>query len=441
VAFLSLTLYRENLISTLTKHYLWLIVLSVLTIWQALSISEWPQSWINLIEYAPYVLAIIGGFISIWLNRLQPLLLLLSVVLVNLMLAYFSPADQVSVAQSILFPIISFLLPLNIFIWILMPEKGVQNRVYNAGVASILAIQILVVFWFMSELPLHFIEWISLPILPGLVNYHLPFVSTLMLLLTGFLLSLRLHFGKDFKILNHSVIFILLLMAFGLNMHQQAGVLSWVSSMVGLVVILSLVFDAHHLAYTDELTGLKGRRALMESFMGLGKRYSIAMVDIDHFKNFNDTYGHDTGDDVLRTVASVLGSVQAGGKAYRYGGEEFTLLFPGKSTDMVLLELERLREEIQHTVMDVVDPKKKPDKKGKPVLKAINVTVSIGVAEPNAEHTAADEVMKFADEGLYKAKRTGRNKVVVSGVKVKATTNKTSKAKKTNKAKAGKAKN
>lgn len=411
---------KSNAINILTKHYFWLVALSALTIWQAFSVASWPKSWFTLIEYAPYALAVVGGFVSIWLNRIQPLLVLLSVVLVNLLLAYFAPAEQVSIAQSVLFPIISVLLPLNIFVWVLLPEKGVQNQAYNISVATVFAIQAAAVYWFMSELPLQWIEWISLPISPGLVDYHLPFAGSLMFLLAGFLLSLKLSYQKQLKVFNHSVVFILLLMAFALNQHEQVGVLPLVSSMVGLIVILSLVLDAHHIAYTDELTGLKGRRALMESFMGLGKRYSIAMIDIDHFKQFNDTYGHDVGDVVLRMVASILDTVEAGGKAYRFGGEEFTLIFPGKSPDMVTHELERLRVDIANEVIYVDDPKaakSAKSKKAKPEPKAVNVTISIGVAEPDAEHSTPDTVLKFADEGLYKAKRTGRNKLVCSGGK------------------------
>jgi len=75
---------------------------------------------------------------------------------------------------------------------------------------------------------------------------------------------------------------------------------------------------------------LPSRRALIERLPSLGRRYTVAMVDVDHFKNFNDTYGHDAGDQVLRMVASRLGEVSGGGTAFRYGGEEFTILFPGK---------------------------------------------------------------------------------------------------------------
>lgn len=369
----------------------------------------------------------IAGFISLWLNRIQPFIVLLSVLLVNVMFSYFAPVEQVSVAQSILFPIVSFLLPFNVFLWVLLPEKGIHNKSYNVFVLTVFAVQAFAVYWLMNELPLQWIEWLSMPVVTGVSYYQLSFASSLMFLVAGFLLSLKLNYEKQLRVFNHSVVFILLLMAFALNQHIESGVLAWTSTVVGLIILLSLVFDAHHIAYTDELTGLKGRRALIESFMGLGKRYSLAMVDIDHFKQFNDTYGHDVGDKVLRVVAKTLDTVN-GGKAYRYGGEEFTLVFARKTPEEVVEELDRLRLAVAHQIITLDD---KESKKSKKAAKTVNVNISLGVAQPDAEHTTPEQVMKFADEGLYKAKRTGRNKVVISKPKAAAkSSTKTAKAKK-----------
>ena len=91
----------------------------------------------------------------------------------------------------------------------------------------------------------------------------------------------------------------------------------------GLILVISLIETAHAMAYQDELTSLPGRRALKEYLLKLGNEYTIAMLDIDHFKKFNDTHGHDVGDQVLRMVASKLVGFSGGGKAFRYGGEEF----------------------------------------------------------------------------------------------------------------------
>jgi diguanylate cyclase (GGDEF)-like protein len=141
------------------------------------------------------------------------------------------------------------------------------------------------------------------------------------------------------------------------------------------------------------------------------------MVDVDHFKQFNDRYGHDVGDQVLRMVASKLDRVSGGGKAFRYGGEEFAVVFPGQSAKDVMPHLDSLRREVQAScfVLRGADrPKKKPDtpKAQSGPRKAVLVTVSIGVAEREEPKRKPDQVIKAADQALYRAKDAGRNRVV-----------------------------
>ena len=104
----------------------------------------------------------------------------------------------------------------------------------------------------------------------------------------------------------------------------------------GLTLGLSVMETSYAMAFRDELTDLPARRALMRDLEGMGRLYAAAMVDVDHFKRFNDRYGHDVGDQVLRMVAAKLAKAPGGGRAYRYGGEEFALLYPGKSRDDAL---------------------------------------------------------------------------------------------------------
>src|SRR2546428_3127529 len=115
----------------------------------------------------------------------------------------------------------------------------------------------------------------------------------------------------------------------------------------GLILVSSIVENSYLLAYHDELTGLRARRAFNDALLRLEKPYAIAAVDIDHFKSFNDTYGHDTGDQVLRMVAARLARVSGGGQAYRVGGEEFSILFSGRSVVEVIPHVELLRKTIE----------------------------------------------------------------------------------------------
>jgi diguanylate cyclase (GGDEF)-like protein len=186
-----------------------------------------------------------------------------------------------------------------------------------------------------------------------------------------------------------------------------------------LIITVSIIQDSYNMAFRDELTGIPSRRALNEQMHGLGRCYTVAMVDVDFFKKFNDTYGHDVGDQVLRLVARKLQSVAGGGKAYRYGGEEFTILFPRKTAAETIEHLERIREEIAQYKLFIRDedrPKTRQQGKqqrGRPESgTSTHVTVSIGVADSqNGEVVSKEEVIRSADKALYKAKSHGRNQV------------------------------
>jgi diguanylate cyclase (GGDEF)-like protein len=189
-----------------------------------------------------------------------------------------------------------------------------------------------------------------------------------------------------------------------------------------LILTLTMVETSYGLAYRDELTGLPTRRALWQSFDSTGATYSMAMVDVDHFKKFNDRHGHDVGDQVLKMVAGQLARVAGGGKAFRYGGEEFTVLFLGKGSDEATPYLESLRERVEESrfsVRRMGRPRKKPGVGGKSAggkrtkrgPKELSVTVSIGVAERTDGTSDPEAVMKAADRALYRAKKAGRNRV------------------------------
>jgi diguanylate cyclase (GGDEF)-like protein len=190
-----------------------------------------------------------------------------------------------------------------------------------------------------------------------------------------------------------------------------------------LMVALAIVMDSHNMAYRDELTALPSRRALNQLMLSLGRRYTIAMLDIDHFKKFNDTHGHDIGDQVLQMVAAKIVRV-GGGKPFRYGGEEFTIVFPGKTPQQAEQQLEALRAEIESYRMVVRQDQRRKQSKSvrksgrqsrakagtrKPRQQTLSVTISIGYATRNPEIKLPEAVIKAADQALYRAKNKGRN--------------------------------
>ncbi len=148
---------------------------------------------------------------------------------------------------------------------------------------------------------------------------------------------------------------------------------------------------------------MPSRRSLNEDMLALEGTYVIAMLDVDFFKKFNDTYGHDAGDDVLRLIAGVMKNFKAG-KSFRYGGEEFTILFPNKSLAEAIPALEKLRESIAKCKFALRGSSSK-----KAAERKLNITVSIGVAESNHKLASPEEVIKAADTALYRAKDNGRN--------------------------------
>jgi two-component system chemotaxis response regulator CheY len=162
------------------------------------------------------------------------------------------------------------------------------------------------------------------------------------------------------------------------------------------------------MARRDPLTGLGNRRALDEDLELLearvtryGHRYCMALLDVDHFKSYNDTYGHQAGDQILRTVADQLEAQARGGDAlYRYGGEEFLCIFPEQSLANGFMAVERMRIGLQRLAIPHTDNP----------LGVLTISGGLAMLDPGHSRPAS-EVLKEADEVLYRAKQLGRNRV------------------------------
>ncbi|TMX46863.1 GGDEF domain-containing protein [Vibrio sp. Hep-1b-8] len=255
--------------------------------------------------------------------------------------------------------------------------------------------------------------------------FVIPTVSKLPFILVVYLLAMVLIFA--ICVLNQNRIIDVVLYSSALLasttfvFFHVPHISSTMFSLAGILLLVYLLSASYELAFKDTLTDIPGRLALESDLRHLGRRYTIAMLDIDHFKSFNDTYGHDTGDDVLKLVASRLQLVGGRAKVYRYGGEEFTVLFKGKLADEAKDHLERLRTSIESYEMALRDQDSRPksDKLGskkrgpKKNEESVNVTISIGVAD-SSETKDVSTVMKSADEALYKAKKSGRNQVCLA---------------------------
>ena len=165
--------------------------------------------------------------------------------------------------------------------------------------------------------------------------------------------------------------------------------------------------EMRQLADTDTLTGLSNRRAglrqlelYLQQAKLAGQPLSIGFLDIDLFKQINDHYGHDVGDQVLISVARTLESgVRSRNDVIRMGGEEFLILLPGSSAEAALPRLEQLRERVTQQASSL-------DHDG------LQVTASIGLAELHPQDSDMAALLRRADNAMYRAKRGGRNRVV-----------------------------
>jgi diguanylate cyclase (GGDEF)-like protein len=167
-----------------------------------------------------------------------------------------------------------------------------------------------------------------------------------------------------------------------------------------------------HLARHDPLTGLANRRSLQEDLEVLharsqryGRRFALAMCDLDRFKAYNDTHGHQAGDQALRAVATTIArELRGGDTVYRYGGEEFLLILPEQTLETARIAVERVRRAVERLAF----PQPAAGPGG-------TLTLSAGIAAFGpGEPTTVGELLELADAALYRAKSAGRNQLAVA---------------------------
>lgn len=367
---------------------------------------------------APYALSIAGMCLSLHFHRGRPFYLFTMLVLFYWTFQSYLGNGIIGLTGQGIVQGFSVLLPMNLTILAMMRERGIFTTAGRIRIA-ILAGEGLIAVWLFGS---HFVDLqpfvgrrlVTLPLLDGL---HLP-QPVLLLTIACFLLLTTVALLRQTPI-DSGFVGTLVALFIACNGITAPFVTTAFCSAAALIVTVSILQDSYNMAFRDDLTGLPARRALNESLHGIGRRYAVAMVDIDHFKKFNDTYGHDVGDQVLKLVAKKLMGVGGGGTAYRYGGEEFTVLFPRQRAVDVLPHLEELRAAIADYPLFIRSSDRPLDKRQGKQQRGrgregtyTSVTVSIGVAESGEERTAPETVLKSADKALYKAKNRGRNQVV-----------------------------
>ena len=386
--------------------------------------------------YGPHAVLVIGTAIALWFNRGRAF-----IALVSLLVAFIAYRIALSFGQEnfpvrAVFTAAAIFVPANILLVLLRPERGIVHfRNYRWLLLGL--IEVLMTAWIASagHTALSGTAWHATLDHWLLKAEPTPLLGRLFFV-AAFTVTL-IRAWQQRSPLEVGMVGALVAFFIACEWHEQAVVYGVFVFAAGAILLLAVLQESHRMAFRDELTSLPSRRALQEKLVALGPSYTIAMVDVDHFKKFNDTHGHDIGDQVLKLVGARLAEIDGGGKAFRYGGEEFAVLFPDKKVEEVLPYLEALRQSIEGYKMSVrteqqrrAEARQNNDRRtktqsafsleyhGAPPLRSnraelLSVTVSIGAAQRTNLLDTPQAVIRSADEALYRAKGAGRNRVSV----------------------------
>jgi diguanylate cyclase (GGDEF)-like protein len=373
-----------------------------------LVLAAWAVQREEVVQHAaaPYAMSFSVGalaasvLVSWYYDQSRLLCTASTVILTVLALSQTGPESNLVQRAAVI------LLPLNFSLFAVLKERGVMT-LDGLLKAVIVAVQPLAVFWitkrnYFNELGTNVWPWLE-------------FISFVI----GALTLLMLVFGRRTKV-EQGLFWALIAMFLGMDPYgvRLSGAANdavfFYSGAAGIILVFAVLEHGYDIAYRDELTGLPGRRAFNSVMEQLGGCYALAICDVDHFKRFNDTYGHDAGDQVLRMVAAKLSHVGGKGQAFRYGGEEFLVVFRGRSAREAEPFVESLRRsvaEVGFVLRGPDRPTRKPRKSTETKANApkITVTISIGMAERSKRHSTPELVLDAADVALYQAKEAGRN--------------------------------
>lgn len=397
-----------------------LIVIALLMTPAVLMVNNWMSlpAWLtSSLNWLPYLIMVLALMLCVVFYNSREFCLFLTMLCVYILLQTLLWPETKGINKTTLYNLIGLVLALNFVLFNFMKERGLLNS-HGGNKLFILSIEFLACFWLIKSKQAALASFLALGFIPEPDFINKLAGSPLLLVWTASLVLFAIHQYINPGLLRGAWGLTLLGLIIGLNFTGKPIITSIYFVISSLILITAIIIHAYHLAYRDELTQLPSRRALKQQLLSLGRDYSIAMVDVDHFKKLNDTYGHDVGDDVLKMLAMQLRTVAGGGRPFRYGGEEFTLVFPNTEASEASLYLDVLREKIANkklTIRHHGRPRKKPqNRKRRGKAKDINISISVGLAEKTDKHRSPQDVIKAADNALYKAKEGGRNRVVVA---------------------------
>ena len=371
----------------------------------------------SYLQSLPLILLGIALILSWKFNRQQCFYLLSMILLYSATFMLLNSQIQLFEETKKTFVLAGFaiFIPLNFLIFEVWKAHK-QFSLAKLGHILLIAAEISASYWVLENALNAFTPFIYITFLPPIIpiSDHIPHIAILLFL--SALISQSIKIGVYRDAVDSAMLVSIVALFTDIYLLNSPSIHFLTFNAIGVMICIAIIQESFNMAFVDPLTRLPSRRAMNEEIKKLGRTYAIAMLDIDHFKKINDTYGHDVGDQVLRKLAKHLQRITGGGHVSRYGGEEFAVIFPGKSIAEVSYHLEILRENISKSgflIRNKNRPKKIPKNKTKKdsANKEIKVTVSIGVAERNRMNRKTEEVQKAADTALYKAKKTGRNRI------------------------------
>jgi GGDEF domain-containing protein len=375
-----------------------------------------PDSLAGLKLYGPYTILALGAAISLWFNRGRAFLALASLLAGYAALTY--AAELGGFAARAVFSGLAVFVPLNFLLAVLLPERGVFHyRGYRWMLLG--AVEALLTAWIAGAGRSTMSGTVWQAVLDHWLLRPNPVPVLGLLLMAAAFAVAAFRAWPQRSPLEVGTAGAILPFAIACWGWRSPGVFGVFMSAAGAMLLLAVLQESHRMAFRDELTGLPSRRALEEALLALGPGFTVAMVDVDHFKKFNDNHGHSLGDQVLKLVGARLAEVGGGGRAFRYGGEEFVLLFPDRSMEIAMPHLEALRKAIESYRIEIRGKDRpKDDEAGRERRGrhqsglTVSVTVSLGIAERTVAHTTPPhEVLRAADQALYRAKQEGRNRI------------------------------
>jgi diguanylate cyclase (GGDEF)-like protein len=368
-----------------------------------------PNVMLPLEQAFAYLVLAVGILLGLYVGHSRILFAMLLLALADRALLHLAAGAAASAdVGRIMFNVVALLLPLNLLALSLITERSLL--VSREFVRLILVL-----------LQVFFVSWIGLPenvafaaalessFIDPRYTAWTPIAQPPLLAFGAALVLQTVRFTSYRNPLDRGFFWALVSVFLALHGTRAGWSPTNFLATAGLILIIAAYAEIYQSTYYDGLTGMRGRPYWDQALANLGSRFSIALIDIDGMKRVNEAHGYAVGDQILRIVARKITNLSGDGKAFRYDGNRFAVVFHDKSVADVLPHLEELRQAVAASPVTLPGRRRLFRKPDPPTQ--IPVTVSIGAAERDERRATPEQVMKAVEIALTRAKHDGRNQV------------------------------